>query len=95
MRPHAHAASKLIFCSMRVPVEVLTVCARCLNRRSVSALRDRAKYSGFETKEEEELRTECTFKPKINPSRTATPVGDCSAPCDAVEFVYCMIGFMP
>jgi carotenoid cleavage dioxygenase-like enzyme len=40
----------------------------------VSASRARSSYSGYETKEEEELRTECTFKPKINPNRNATPV---------------------
>jgi carotenoid cleavage dioxygenase-like enzyme len=40
----------------------------------VSASRARSSYSGYETKEEEELRTECTFKPKINQNRNATPV---------------------
>jgi len=43
--------------------------------RSMSATRERAKATlGFETKEEEEIRMQCTFRPKINPSRDATPV---------------------
>lgn len=45
------------------------------DRRGLSVSRERTRASSsYETKEEEELRTECTFEPKINRNRDATPV---------------------